>query len=334
MTTRIGMIGCSGHAGYVLAGIQELPDARLVAVAPGCAEEDMSGFLATPAAQQAGPAAYGDYREMLEREHPDVVAVNPFFYLHSAVTAECLRRGIPVICEKPLALELAALEELRKVQASAGVPMSMMLSYRYEPAFWTARRLVSAGAIGEPVAGYAQKSYKLGTRPAFYQRRKTFGGIIPWIGIHAIDWFQWVSGRTYRAVWARHRMGTIPGYPELEDHAGCLFELDNGGTAAMTFDYLRPAGAPTHGDDRLRLIGTAGALEVRWPDFIDVVASTGPVEVALERPALGIVADFVRSVTDRSHPCTISTAEAFDVTETALRARDAADRGERGGLGG
>lgn len=89
---------------------------------------------------------------------------------------------------------------------------------------------------------------------------------------------------------ARHANRHAPQYPGLEDTATCLFELENGGSAVMSFDYLRPPGAPTHGDERLRLMGSHGALEIRTPDF----------------------AEFI-------------TADAFRISEVALKTREAAD---------
>ena len=329
MTIRIGIIGASGHFGYVLDGLRQMPDAQLVAVAPGCPEEDIGKLLANPAVVAAQPAVYGDYREMLDRGRLDVVAVNPFYYLHDTISAEALRRGVAPFCEKPLALDLRALEALRQVQQAVGLPVGIMLAFRYEPRFYTAQRLVAAGAIGEATVGYAQKSYKLGTRPVFYKKRETFGGLIPWVGIHAIDWFQFVSGRRYVAVTARHSNLHAPQYPGTEDNAACLFELDNGGSAVMSFDFLRPAGAPSHGDDRLRLIGSQGCLDIREPGVLEVITREGPQAVTPEPPPLGIFADWARSVLDRGHRCLLPTEEAFAITEVALKAREAADRGVR-----
>lgn len=218
---------------------------------------------------------------------------------------------------------------MRAAQEASGRPFGLMLNFRYEPSFYTARRLVRDGAIGEPVLAFGQKTYRFGARPDFYRRRETFGGIIPWVGIHAIDWCRWVSGRRYTAVTASHGNIAAPDYPGLEDHAACLFALDNGGSAAMTFDFLRPAAAPTHGDDRLRLTGTTGYLEIRWPDVFQVVTASGRLKVKPERPPYGPFADFLRSVQDPTHQCLVPTEDAFLVTELALLARDAADTGQR-----
>jgi predicted dehydrogenase len=325
---RIGLIGCSGHAGYVLDGVRDVAEAQLVAVAPGCPDEDMSGVLKSKAVVAANPAVYADHREMLDRERLDAVGVNPFHSLHAATAADALSRGVPAFVEKPLALDAESLAEVRRSRAATGAPVGLMLNYRYIPAFYTARQVVAAGRIGEPVVGYAQKSYKLGTRPDFYKKRETFGGLIPWVGIHAIDWFQWISGRRYTAVTGRHGNRNAPAYPEMEDNATCLFELDNGGSAVMSFDYLRPGAAPSHGDDRLRLACTEGVLEIR-DGQLSVLGPDGPLDIPLQAPAHGLCADFLLSLREGGRRCGITTEAAFRATAVALKARDAADRQER-----
>ena len=48
--------------------------------------------------------------------------------------------------EVKMALELTALADLRRMQIKSGLPVGMMLSFRYEPMFHTARKLVQASS--------------------------------------------------------------------------------------------------------------------------------------------------------------------------------------------
>ena len=327
MSLRIALIGGAGHVNYISDGLASLPDASICAVAPGCAAEDVSRLRRLGGAAHA--KVYADYHELLAVEHPDLAAVSPFYYLHAEVSAAALRAGAAVYCEKPLALTFASLAEVRLALEETDRPLGIMLNYRYLPAFYTARRLVAAGAIGEPTVGYAQKSYKRGVRPDFYRRRDTFGGITPWVGIHAIDFLRWISGHDYVSVSSRHVKLHCPDYPDMEDAATCMFELDNGGSAVMSFDFLRPAGAPSHGDDRLRLLGDRGALEIRGESSLELITASGVQTVPLETPPYGPFADFARALLDPTHVCAISSEEALRVTEIALKTREAADTGQR-----
>jgi len=328
MTVQVAIIGATGHIQYVTEGIHELGNARVCAIAPGGPEENLETLRAR-VQPGAKTTEYTDYRKLLDREKPDVVVVTPHFHRHAEVTCAALERGFPVYSEKPLALTLESLDAVRAAHRSSGAPVGIMLNFRYTPAFSTARSLVAAGRIGRPAVGYARKSYKRGNRPDFYKKRATFGGIIPWVGIHAIDWLRWVGGWEFTAVQACHTKMFHPEYPEMEDAATCLFETDNGGSAVMSFDFLRPAGAPTHGDDRLRLAGETGVIEVRGTDRLECLDATGVHDAPVEKPEFGPFADFVMSVLNPGHTCRISTEDAFRVTEIALKAREAADKKER-----
>ena len=312
----------------ISAGLGSLPDVCLCGIAPGCMEEDISALANHPDIARLSPTRYADYREMIERERPDVVCVNPFFHRHAEVTLAALKSGAHVFSEKPLALDMESLAEIEAAQQQTGLRVGMMLNYRVDPVFRAARRLVRDGAIGEPLVGYSQKSYKLGKRPSMYDRRETFGGIIPWVGIHAIDWFRWVSGCEYASVTAYHRNCNSPQHPGMEDVAGCLFELSNGGTAVMSFDYLRPASAQTHGDDRLRLVGTEGCLDIGIGGA-SMTNAEGTRPIAPEAPECGLFEDFVLAVKAPHRECVVPTADAVEITRIALLARHAADCGIR-----
>ena len=71
------------------------------------------------------------------------------------------------------------------------------------------------------------------------------------------------AGRRFRRVLGVQGNLSRPALAGMEDHCVALFELENGASAVVHADYLRPAKAATHGDDRLRIAGSRGVVEVR-----------------------------------------------------------------------
>lgn len=323
---RIGIVGSSGHYSLVTQSLPKLAGVRIAAVAPGYADEDMSILMADLSLADQSPCIYETLEKMLEQEDLHILVTNTAFHLNAVLAKEGLRRQIPVFSEKPLALDLEMLDSIKAAQAENGTKLGMMLNFRYDERFHTARQFVQQGVIGEPLLGYSQKSYKLGKRPDFFKRRESFGGLIPWVGVHAIDWFSWVSGVGYKAVSAFHANLHAPEYEELEDVASCIFELSNGGTCVMNFDYLRPLTAPTHGDDRLRLVGSEGTLEISDFTGLMLVGKGGQSFPPIQSPPCEIFEDFVLSVKDPEHKCLIDSEDVLAITETILRARESADK--------
>jgi predicted dehydrogenase len=198
-----------------------------------------------------------------------------------------------------------------------------MLPYRYHPEFHAARTAVAEGLVGEPLLITAQKSYKLGARHPMYTRRFTYGGTIPWVAIHAIDWVFWFTRGRITDVSAIHTTSGNRSHGELESCGVCLFRLANSGAAAVSCDYFRPPGAPTHGDDRLRVAGEKGIVEVAGGEAVLTAGSAPPRKLPREEPR-SLFEEFVRHVEEGS-PLRITAEEAFDVSELALKSREAAD---------
>jgi predicted dehydrogenase len=306
-----------------LNGLAELPDVQLAAVAPGSADEDLSKLALRLEQLALQPRPYDDWLQMLDQEQPEIVAVNPHYGDHSRINAECLRRGIHLYAEKPLATTLADLHALEALwRAQPHLHLAAMFGIRYKPWFLTAWHVVQAGAIGEVRQMHAQKSYRLGQRPAFYTHRATFGGLIPWVGCHAIDWLRWFSGQEFISVFARHSTRHNQGHGELEVSAACAFEMGQDIAATVSIDYLRPAAAPSHDDDRIRIVGSTGIMEVR-AQTVWLLAEQGLQELPQEA-AVSCFADFVRSITE-NRSCLVSAEDSFRSTAASLLARDAAD---------
>ena len=104
---------------------------------------------------------------------------------------------------------------------------------------------VAAGAIGAVRMIHGRKSYKLGERGPLYRRRDRYGGMLPWVGVHAIDLILALGGPCDGVMAAQSDRGNR-GHGELEMSAATILRLSGGAIGTVTADYLRPGGAPRH----------------------------------------------------------------------------------------
>ncbi len=321
---RVGIIGLEGHTSEIYEVARMLPQVRITAIADGDAAQ-LSGakenrFLASA-------RSFADYRRMLDNERFDVVAIGGDNASRAAIVRECAGRKIAIVAEKPLALDLDELKATRKAIEDARVPFSMLLSMRFEPPYRRMRAVVESGQIGEVVAMGAQKSYKMGDRPAWMKSRRTFGGSIPYIGIHMVDLMRWVGGMEFTAAAAFQSNVGAPQAGEMENNVAVSFKLSNHGTASLRMDYLRPAAAPTHGDDRLRIAGTKGVVEFQQSRGVTLITdSAAPIELTDLPPQQFLFLDFLESIFgSRKH--LLTPEEIFRVNEIVLKVRDGAESG-------
>ena len=178
----------------------------------------------------------------------------------------------------------------------------------------------------------SQKSYPFGRRPEFYKQRETFGGIIPWVSIHAIDWMLWIADRKCLAVSGYQSRTANRGYGEMEVNAVSLMQLEDDIIADVHADFLRPAGAKTHGDDRLRIVGTEGILEVRDEQVYLLDADhDGTEPIVLTPPPRTLFEDFVHTIRGGSGGL-ITPESSLYSTYVALKCREAADSPTEGML--
>ncbi len=325
---RVGLIGTDGHTGVILGSIPQLPDVELTAFAKSLPEDDVANLKRAKAFSDK-TRIYDHFEQMLEKEELDVVGVCLPYYRNAQASIAAARRGVHVVSEKPVATTLEDLAALKEAVTQAKVRLTSLMNMRCFPPYRAARKAVQDGLIGEPILLTSQKSYRFGSaRPWFYKDLKTYGGTIPWAGIHSIDYMRWTSGRKYLRVSAWHGNNDHPEYPGFQDHAGVLFKLDNGGTAMTNLDYLRPETAPTHGDDRLRIAGSEGMLEVMGAEnrVLLMTASGGPRELELPEQ-VDFFADFLAELAGGKEHL-ISQEDAFRLTEVCLQARDAAETGK------
>lgn len=322
---KIAIIGNWGHHVCVLEETDLMPEALVVGLAPGIPDEN----LASMETQYPEAETYDDHLTMLAAAQPDVVLISTRLDRIAPLAIDTARAGFHSICEKPLALDQAALLRLWDAVVASKTHCLAMLPNRTHPVLAAAKAMVDTGRIGNVKLLNARKSYKCANQPAgWIGQRETYGGTLPWIGIHALDFIQAITGCGFSSVSALHANVAHPLQPDREDICTMSLRLTNGAMATASIDYLRPQSAPTHGDDWLRIVGTEGSLEA-----------------AMERNCLTIFdADGVHEVTDfaarepyyprilRSLPKPGTSGQTpesrlgFALTHTALCARDAADQ--------
>lgn len=201
---------------------------------------------------------YTDFVTMLESEKPDAVVIDSIFDEHFEMAKYCLENNIPAFCEKPVCLKSEQVDILKKCAEKTGTLLFGMFTTRFEAPFYTAYKYVKEGVIGDVKLINGQKTYVLGVREPFYYEEERFGNTFSWVGIHSVEQALWMSGKklTSSAYYSRKSDKV-----NLDDRAVCICEMEDC-LATFSVDYMRPENTGYHGDDRLRIVGEKGIIEV------------------------------------------------------------------------
>lgn len=227
---RMALLGVEGHVSEVLSPLDRLPDVELTAIY----DPDPKAIAAIVAhnPRAANARAYSGWRSMLDRERLDLAVIAGSNAERAPAILACAERNLHIVSEKPLAIEMADLQKIEESVAQHKIRLTMLLPMRFSPPYRGMKQIVDSGAIGEVAQISAQKSYKLGPRPEWMRHRATFGGTIPYIGVHMVDLMRWVSGRELvEAASFQTRIG----YPEM---------LDMENTTATLFRWTTEAWPP------------------------------------------------------------------------------------------
>ncbi len=317
---RLAILGLEGHIEDILGSLASVPDVELVAV-----QDPNSLLIDQVRRKQSSFREYRDWHEVLDREKLDMVGVCGSNGERAEILMACAQRKLNIVAEKPLAITMADLERVKRAVAENGVRLTMLLTMRFEAQYRALKQIVDAGEIGEVAQMASQKSYKVGDRPEWMLHRSTFGGSIPYIAVHMVDLMRWISGRELvETASVEGRVG-FPQLREMENTTATIFRLDNGGTAALHIDYLRPDTAPTWGDDRLRLAGTHGVVEYQATTGVTLVTDKHPPRRITDLPpGESLFLNFLNSVYN-GRTSVLELIDIYRVNEIVLAARDAGD---------
>ena len=147
---RAAAVGSTGKGGFghgLDTAFKDLDRVDLVALA----DDDPAGLRS--AGKKAGVGRlYADYRDMLAKEKPDIVAVGPTWLDRRVemVTAAA-QAGCHVLCEKPLAYCLADADAMLAACAKAGVKLAVAHQFRAMPPVQKALAGLKAGKYGRLV---------------------------------------------------------------------------------------------------------------------------------------------------------------------------------------
>ena len=135
---------------------------------------------------------YASLEEMIEKEQPDVLHVCTPHYLHVPMTQYALERGINVFMEKPPAITLAQLDQLKQAVYASKAKLGLCYQNRYNPSYRAAKEFIASGVAGKVLGARGLVTWN---RPAPYYTQSEWrgklategGGVLINQAVHTLD---------------------------------------------------------------------------------------------------------------------------------------------------
>lgn len=194
-------------------------------------------------------------------QRPAAAVITAQTSAHAELIQRCLANGIPVYCEKPVALDLPTTKAVVEAWKKAQVPVQIGFQRRFDQGYLAAKAAYQSGRLGKVAL---LNALTLDECPPPEHFVPTSGGLFLDVSVHDFDIIRWVTG--LEATWV-YAQGATMGEPYFAANndlssAQILVKYENAMTATISLTRRHGAGH----DVRLELFGEQDSLCVGLDD--------------------------------------------------------------------
>jgi myo-inositol 2-dehydrogenase/D-chiro-inositol 1-dehydrogenase len=251
-------------------------------------------------AQDVGGTA-GTIEEAIDSE-PDAVFVSLATELHEEALHRSIDAGLPIFCEKPLALTLPETASVIEHAERAGSLIQVAFQRRLDPDYLRAYREIRAGSLGTL---YSIRITAHDAEPAPEEFIASSGGTYRDLHIHDFDLARWLTGLEVEQVYTVGSVRRFDRYAKYDDvdNTAILMTMSDGLPVLITGTRHNPRGH----DFRLEVFGSEDSLSVGQNNL----SQPRPVEPHTPSPTNGPYRDFMERFGESLRQETIAFIEVM-----------------------
>lgn len=193
---QVAIIGTGGIAGAHIQAYLNFPErckiVALVDIVPEKAERMKEQYALVDA------QVYSSHQELLKRQNIDLADVCTPPFVHASISIDCLRSGMNVVCEKPMAASLEECDAMLRARDESGKKLSIIAQNRFRQPIANLKALLRSGIAGEVRAAQVDSFWWRGH--SYYDLwwrgtwEKEGGGCTLNHAVHHIDMLLWMMG--------------------------------------------------------------------------------------------------------------------------------------------
>jgi len=316
----LGFVGEKAH----LPSFHAIKGSRLVAVA------DIDSDRTRKAAEKFRlKSVYASHEDLIRDPNVDAVVISVPTFLHRRIAVDAIRAGKHILCEMPLAPNLAEAQEVVDEAKSADIILMPSLNFRFTPNYVKAKELMERGMIGTPAAAFYREfiaaevlAQQWPANSWAWDEARSGGGPAFTLSVWSIDLLRWLLeadvadvGSVYNDVDLRELGGTR-GYASL-----AVLQFSNGAVATLQFSGLVRIAVST---SELEILGSnTNSLVASGNDHLTLYGSNPEKQEWILRETGPRVwghyqedEHFVRSILENRKPI-VTSEDALKAQETA-----------------
>jgi predicted dehydrogenase len=277
-TIRWGLVGAGDIAGKRVApALASTEHSELVAVSRRQADR-AEGFARRFGARRW----YATWEELLRDSEIDAVYVATPVHLHAAVSVAAAEAGKHVLCEKPMALDLAECDRMIGAAEANGVKLGIAYYRHLYPIIGRVKELLASGAIGVPIVAQINAFEHFDPAPDhprawLLDPERAGGGPMFDFGSHRIEVLLNLLGplASVESTLTRVRLAR-----EVEDTGSAILRFEAGPLATLTVTH-----AAAEPQDTLHIFGSDGSIHLPRLNGAELRVWSGGEETVEHHPA-------------------------------------------------
>lgn len=250
---RLGLVGAGAISQAYIKALEGRTFARWAGMA------DTRPDAAKAAAETMGCAAYTSHEDLAKAGIDGVIICTPPS-THTEIALHFIERGIPVLCEKPLSIDVDGARAIVQTAEKNGVVMAMASKFRYVDDVIRAKSLIASGVLGDILlfenafTAKVDMSKRWNTDP-----KVSGGGVLIDNGTHSVDIARYLLGPIAEVLAVEGRRSQSNA---VEDTANLFLRTETGIPATVDLSWSINKELDTF----LRIYGSNGTILVGWKE--------------------------------------------------------------------
>ncbi|MDO8186277.1 Gfo/Idh/MocA family oxidoreductase [Conexibacter sp. JD483] len=317
---RLGIAGGGIMGERIAAAAAALDGVEVRAVA------DANPVSRARIAERFGAAAHASWEALVEGGEVDALYVGLPNHLHADAAVAAAEAGLHLLVDKPLCTTLADADRVLAAAARADVRLMVGFSHRFHVELATAKRMLAAGELGDPVLAVDTIVDSAPAGPAWYWDPAAGGGVVQLQMHHSFDRLAWLLGSPVVQVQASVHERPVGDGPAVDVAAAVTLTFANGavGTSAASF----VTGYDGDGIVELAIQGTHGHVRIETWQAIEAQTARFAFDQRQRRDDwLGAeLGEFAAAIRERRDP-SVSGEDGRRALRVALAALESARTG-------
>ncbi|HXD32038.1 MAG TPA: Gfo/Idh/MocA family oxidoreductase [Pyrinomonadaceae bacterium] len=305
MGLKWGLIGCGDISRKRVApALRDLPNCDLVAVSRANFDQ------AESFAEEFGASKwYRNWRDLVADEEIEAVYIATPVRLHSEQTIAAAEAGKHVLCEKPMAMNVAECDRMIAACRANNIKLGIAYYRHFYPAVIRIRELIAAGEIGQPVLAQINAFEWFNPDPSnprhwLIEKAQAGGGPMFDFGCHRIEVLLHILGPITQTVSILNRALFER---QVEDTGVAVFQFERGALGVLSITH-----AAAQAQDTFVIFGSLGSIHVESLNEGSLRIRTSDGERVEKLPPANnlhqpLIDDFAQAVIEARNPEVDST---------------------------